>query len=144
MYITQPDGTILARQKGPIPIGTPLTLTTPPTTGGPPPPTPLAFCSYHSQVAVGGTEVAYVVQPWTVGTACDEPNAPLLGSNDTPQALATEAGIRLVSPLSRAHIASIVNPGLNGWFALNGSEINDNATGNEVACRSRTSTAGYP
>jgi hypothetical protein len=32
----------------------------------------------------------------------------------------------LVSPVSQAQIASIVNPGLNGWFALNGSEINDN------------------
>jgi hypothetical protein len=131
VYITQPDGTTLARQPGPIPIGTPRTLTAPPTTGGPKPPTPLAFCSYHSQVAVGGTEVAYVVQPWTVATACDEPNAPALTSNDTPQALATKAGIRIVSPLSRSHIASIVNPGLDGWFALGASEIDDNATVNQ-------------
>jgi hypothetical protein len=41
-----------------------------------------------------------------------------------------------VSPLSQAHIASIVNPALNGWYALDGSEINDNgdrATG--LYCR---------
>jgi hypothetical protein len=31
-----------------------------------------------------------------------------------------------VSPLSEAMIATLVNPGLNGWFALDGSEINDN------------------
>ena len=35
-------------------------------------------------------------------------------------------GARLVSPLSEAMIATMVNPGLNGWFALDGSEINDN------------------
>ena len=35
-------------------------------------------------------------------------------------------GARLVSPLSEAMIAAMVNPGLNGWFALDGSEINDN------------------
>ncbi len=40
------------------------------------PPSQPAFCSYHSQVNVGGTEVAYVVQPWTAGTSCDEPGVP--------------------------------------------------------------------
>ena len=38
----------------------------------------------------------------------------------------TRVGARLVSPLSQSHIASIVNPGLDGWAALNGSETNDN------------------
>ncbi len=42
------------------------------------------------------------------------------------QQLAIDVGPRLVSPLSQAQIAAIVNPGLNGWFALDGSEINDN------------------
>jgi hypothetical protein len=31
-----------------------------------------------------------------------------------------------VSPLSQSQIAAIVNPGLNGWFAASGAEINDN------------------
>jgi hypothetical protein len=40
--------------------------------------------------------------------------------------LETELGEQLVSPLSQSHIAAVVNPELNGWFALDGSEINDN------------------
>ena len=31
-----------------------------------------------------------------------------------------------MSPLSQSQIATIVNPDLNGWFALDGAEINDN------------------
>ena len=84
------------------------------------------FCSYHSHVEVGGTNFAYVVQPWTVHTACDEPKLPLPPANSTSQQLATDAGVRLVSSLSQGQIAAIVNPWLNGWFANDGSEINDN------------------
>jgi hypothetical protein len=84
------------------------------------------FCSYHSHVNVGGTEVAYVVQPWTPYKGCDEPNLNPLVKNPTPQQVSEDAGLRLVSPLSAGTIASIVNPGLDGWYALDGSEINDN------------------
>ena len=131
VYITQPGGTTLSRQPGPIPIGTPFTLTAPPSVGGPTPPHPPAYCSYHSQVSVGGTEVTYVVQPWTVETDCDEPSLPAPSKDDSPQALATTAGARLVSPLSRSHIAAIVNPAMNGWFGLGGSEIDDVVTQNQ-------------
>ena len=90
---------------------------------------PAQFCSYHSQVTdpVSGQVFDYVVQPWTAQSGCDEPDAPALptGSID-PLALAKGMGARLVSPLSQGHIAAIVNPALNGWFALDGSEINDN------------------
>ena len=88
--------------------------------------TPAQFCSYHSQVNVGGTEVPYVVLPWTPFSACDEPDSPTLSPPVSPQTLSKDAGIRLVSPLSQASMGAITNPGLNGWFALNGSEINDN------------------
>jgi chitodextrinase len=86
------------------------------------------FCSYHSQVNVGGTVLDYVVQPWSTQSGCDEPDAtPTLptGAVD-PDTLASAMGARLVSPLSEGIIATMVNPGLNGWFALDGSEINDN------------------
>lgn len=86
------------------------------------------FCSYHSQVNVGGTVLDYVVQPWSTQSNCDEPDAtPSLptGAVD-PDTLAQAMGARLVSPLSEAMIASTVNPAFNGWFALDGSEINDN------------------
>jgi hypothetical protein len=125
VYITQPGGSTYARQAGPIPIGTPFTLSAPPISGHAPA-TPLFFCSYHSQVTVGATKVAYLVQPWTAGTACDEPDAPTPSANPSPQELSTDVGAQLVSPISRSQIASIVNPGLNGWFALDGAEINDN------------------
>jgi hypothetical protein len=127
-YVTQPNSTTLARQQAagsPTPIGSSFTLSTPPVSGSAPPLAPL-FCSYHSQLEVGGTEVAYVVQPWTAMTACDEPDAPVPGQSVTPQQLATDVGAQLVSPLSQSQIASIVDPGLNGWFALDGAEINDN------------------
>ena len=86
------------------------------------------FCSYHSQVNVGGTVLDYVVQPWSTQTPCDEPDAqPSLPSGAVdPDTLVQAMGARLVSPLSEAMIATLVNPGLNGWFALDGSEINDN------------------
>ncbi|HEY5318716.1 MAG TPA: PKD domain-containing protein [Solirubrobacteraceae bacterium] len=84
------------------------------------------FCSYHSQVNFNGTEVAYVVQPFTAGTGCDEPKLPELPVNPTPEDSAIYQGSRLVSPLSQAQMAAIVNPGLNGWFAEDGSEVNDN------------------
>lgn len=127
-YVTQPGGTTYARQQpagSPSLIGSSFTLSAPPAAGASPPLAPL-FCSYHSRVDVGGSEVAYVVQPWTAMTACDEPGAPPLPQNATPQQLSTNVALRLVSPLSQAQIAAIVNPGLNGWFALDGAEINDN------------------
>jgi hypothetical protein len=86
------------------------------------------FCSYHSQVNVGGGigQIAYVVAPWTALTECDEPGVPALPSTPTAQELAINMGSRLVSPVSQGQIAAIVNPGLNGWYGLGGSEINDN------------------
>ena len=84
------------------------------------------FCSYHAQVNVGGTEVSYVVQPWTAFTGCDEPDIKPPPSDPTYQELETNVGERLVSPISQSMIAAIVNPGLSGWFSLGGSEINDN------------------
>ena len=66
------------------------------------------------------------MQPWTAGTGCDEPDAPTIPIAPTPQQMSIGVGERLVSPLSQAQIASIVDPGLNGWAALNGSEIDDN------------------
>jgi PKD repeat protein len=82
-----------------------------------------AFCSYHSQV----DGIDYVVQPWTSHTSCDESGLATLGSNPTPAQIQTDAGNRLVGPLSQSQIAAIVNPGLNGWVADDGSEIDDNA-----------------
>ncbi len=80
------------------------------------------FCSYHAQL----NGIVYVVQPWTIYTGCDEPNLPALSHNPTPQQLATDAGSRLVNPLSQGEIAAITDPGFNGWVASDGSEINDN------------------
>jgi PKD domain-containing protein len=89
------------------------------------------FCSYHSHLNVNGTEFAYVVQPWTASwtanNGCDEPDSPKILPPPPADQLAKDIGVRLASPLSQAHIASIVNPWLNGWFALDGSEINDNS-----------------
>jgi hypothetical protein len=123
-YVAQGNGLSFKRQAGPTAIGTDVQLTAL-TAGGAPPAQP-AFCSYHSKVNVGGTEVAYVVQPWTAGTSCDEPDAPAIPDGATPQQLSVAVGQRLVSPLSQSHIATIVSPGLNGWAALDGSEIDDN------------------
>jgi len=81
------------------------------------------FCSYHSQV----NGIVYVVQPWTIYTGCDEPNLPALPQNPTPQQLATDAGSRLVGPLSQGQIDAIVNPGVSdGWIANSGAEMSDN------------------
>jgi PKD domain len=103
------------------------------------PPANTAFCSYHSRVNVGGTEVAYVVQPWTAGSECDEPDAPSIPPFPTPQQMAVGVGERLVSPLSQAEIAAITDPGLDGWTGHagptttpawsgnSGDEIDDNA-----------------
>jgi hypothetical protein len=89
------------------------------------------FCSYHSRVNVDGAVYSYVVQPWTAQwgkSACNEPDAPDIPNDPqpAPQILAIDVGMRLVSPLSQGQLAAIVNPGLDGWFALDGSEINDN------------------
>lgn len=82
------------------------------------------FCTYHSHIDVDGTQFAYVVQPWTAGTACDEPKLPVPASPDA----SIDAGIRLVSPLSAGISAAIVNPFLDGWFNnASGAEINDNS-----------------
>jgi hypothetical protein len=103
------------------------------------------FCSYHSQVNVSGVVVDYVVQPWTASwthsNGCDEPQAPVIPLRPAlypethPHEFAVDLGIKLVSPLSQAQIAAIVDPELNGWFALDGSEINDNG------CRPRAEGA---
>jgi hypothetical protein len=50
----------------------------------------------------------------------------MIPQNPSAQELATAVGARLVSPLSQGQLAAIVNPGLDGWSALDGSEINDN------------------
>jgi hypothetical protein len=89
------------------------------------------FCSYHSHVDVNGTDVAYVVQPWTALTNCDEPDATPIPQNPPVDQLASDVGQRLVSPISQGAIASIINPDLDGWYAAGngstgiGSEIND-------------------
>lgn len=84
------------------------------------------FCSYHSHIEVNGIDFAYVVQPWTPYTGCDEPDLPTLPSHPTAEQLATDAGLRIVNPLSAGQIAAIVNPDLNAWYALNDSELGDN------------------
>jgi hypothetical protein len=84
------------------------------------------FCSYHSQVNVGGTEIPYVVVPWAPLTACDEPDIPQITFPVQANVIAAAVGKRLVSPLSQGQLAAITDPGLNAWFALDGAEINDN------------------
>ena len=143
-YIAASDGTTYARQKSVNTIGSPLTLTAL-TSGGAAPTYTTTFCSYHSQVKVGTTEVAYVVQPWTALTGCDQPDAPAIDANPGPQELARDAGIRLVSSLSQSHIAAIVNPQLNAWSALDGSEIDDNfGCGNSLAAVAVGNSAQNP
>ncbi len=100
------------------------------------------LCSYHSQVNVGGTKVAYVVQPWTALTGCDEPDAPKIPEHPTSQELAVDVGIRLVSPLSQGQLAAVVNPSLNGWFALDGSEVNDNTVASPSGTQLDSVTVG--
>ncbi len=84
------------------------------------------FCSYHAQTSVGGTLVSYVVAPWTAKTACDDPGVPAWNDDVSTVEYAIEAAQRLVSPLSQGQIAAITDPGLNAWYALDGSEVNDN------------------
>jgi hypothetical protein len=89
-----------------------------------------SVCSYHSQLTAGGGSVSYVVQPWTVHTTCDETDIPPLPSPPPVLQVETDAGQRLVSPLSAGMIAATINPGVtNGWIAGNGSEMNDNGCG---------------
>jgi PKD domain len=123
IYVDDGNGFGLTLQASNQALGTNVTLQHM-QAGGAPPSQP-AFCSYHSEVNVGGTEVAYVVQPWTAGTSCDEPDAPTLPNNPTPSEMSIGIGQRLVSPLSQSEIAAIVNPGLNAWAASDGSEIDD-------------------
>jgi PKD domain len=100
------------------------------------------FCSYHGQVQMDdGSELQYVVQPWTAETTayggCDEyePDVDPIPTPVDVQLLGKYIGERLVSPLSQAQIEAEVNPAMNGWFALNGSEIGDwNNVGLESAC----------
>lgn len=84
------------------------------------------FCSYHSQVNVGGTNVSYVVQPWTATTKCDEPDVDPIPNPVPVDQLGKLVGERLVSPISQAEMGAITDPRLNGWTAADGSEINDN------------------
>jgi PKD domain len=92
------------------------------------------FCSYHSQVDVGGSEISYVVQPWTAqwgqGVGCDDPAAPNIVPPVDQKAIADQVGSKLVSPLSQAQLAALTDPDMNGWFNKgNGAEINDNGCG---------------
>ncbi len=91
---------------------------------------PATFCSYHGQVNVNGTEIPYVVQPWTAtwdkGKLCDDANVPTIPNPVPVDQLATDVGHRLVSPLSQGNLGAIINPNLTGWFGLDGSEIYDN------------------
>jgi hypothetical protein len=96
------------------------------------------FCSYHAQVQ----GITYVVQPWTEYTACDEPKLPPLPANPTAKQVAVDAGLRIVNPLSQGQIGAITNPLLNGWFASNGSEINDNGGCRPFGPDSDTVTVG--
>ena len=91
------------------------------------------FCSYHSQINDGGTEIPYVVQPWTAqwgqGQGCDDGDAPNITLPVNVKVLAKQVGAKLVSPLSQGQLAAIVNPGLQGWYGEDGAEINDNGCG---------------
>jgi hypothetical protein len=78
------------------------------------------FCSYHSHLTVDSQQYAYVVQPWSADTRCDEQKLP------TRPSQAVDAGQRIVNPLSQGEIDAIVNPWLDGWYADTGSEISDN------------------
>ena len=124
-YISDANGTAYSLQVGTNPVGSPMTVTSI-GTGGAKPPVATAFCSYHSYVNAGGMNVAYVVLPWVAGTSCDEPDATTIPGNATADQLSADVGQRLVSPLSQSHIAAIVDPGLDGWAAQDGAEIDDN------------------
>ena len=125
LYATAAGGSTYYKQLSDLPF-TSGNVPFPGTTSGGQPPAPDLFCSYHSRVNIDGTSVAYVVLPWTAMTQCDEPDAPKVPDNPPPDVLSKDVGIRLVSPLSQGEIAAITDPHLDGWFALDGSEINDN------------------
>ena len=71
-----------------------------------------------------------MVQPWTAqwgqGVRCDDPSAPNIQTPIDVTTLANSVGAKLVSPLSQGEMAAIVNPAAQGWFGVDGSEINDN------------------
>jgi hypothetical protein len=94
---------------------------------------PVQFCSYHAQLTVDGTPYVYLVQPWITGTACKlsqstSAGQPSTGGQTGPTLSdpAQAAALSLVGPLSQSQIAAVTNPWLNGWYAADGSEINDN------------------
>ncbi len=126
-YVTTPYGYVYYLQGGTNAIGQPLTLASPPVTSQQPPAGAAAFCSYHSVVTdpVSGKQVSYVVQPWTAFSICDEPDVPTVPDYSPPSVVEQSAGQRLVSPISQSSMAAIVNPLLNGWFGLDGLEIDD-------------------
>lgn len=126
-YVTQPDGTVYARQGGLNTIGSPLVLSTPPDGSGAAPPANGSFCSYHSQLVdpQSGHSVAYVVQPWSAFSICDEPDIPAVAPYTPPSVVEKSAGQRLLSPLSQSSMAAIVNPQFNGWAGQNGLEVDD-------------------
>lgn len=96
------------------------------------------FCSYHAHLQVGGTDYAYVVQPWTINTVCDEPNLP--GPPTFP--IWVDAGQRLVSPMSAGTIAALVDPDLNAWYAHSGAEVYDNGGCHPAGYKIDTVTVG--
>jgi hypothetical protein len=100
------------------------------------------FCSYHNKVSVGGTDYAYVVQPWIPYEGCDEPDIPALPTPPSVEQLARDAGTRMVNTLSQAQLGAIVNPDMNGWFGLGGDEINDNGGCVPFSIKLDTETVG--
>ena len=58
--------------------------------------------------------------------ACDDPGVPAWRDDVVRVEFAIEVAERLVSPLSQGQLAAITNPALNAWYALDGSEMNDN------------------
>lgn len=151
-YVAKPGTLNYVRQGGVNSIGTDDTLSSVTGSGSNPPTTPAAFCSYHGTVTDPQSHqlVSYVVQPFTAFTICDEPDVPGLPSGPVfqPQAVEKLAGQALVSPLSQASIASIVNPQLNGWFGQGGEEIDDQNScqplGNSLDSFSFGSSGGAP
>lgn len=125
-YVSHNNGPWARLQSAPSPIGTDFQWDGSAGSGSAPP-SSAYFCSYHSSMNIDGTNVAYVVQPWTAQTQCDEVQVPAIPQNPDPATLSQDVGISLVSPLSQAQIAAIVDPQMNGWFALDGTEINDHA-----------------
>ncbi len=57
-------------------------------------------------------------------TQCDEPGSAPVTQNPAPDALSADIGSRRSARSARPRSA-IVNPQLNGWFALGGGEINE-------------------